>query len=233
VDFFYGKKLHRPALELLQRFGQANEGDMAPTLRGPKRTVGYLQNLPPEMIDLILEFSEWPLRRDPEFGMEIFVTDSENAETLPRERVVSFLQGIDLKLAVKYLEHLIHELNDLTPDFHNRLVGLYLERLKRREDEKGAEYGDFQSDRERTEWREKLLSFLRASQQYSLARSLGLIPRDGRSRIAISNTRSLTGVQIQSFTRLELLCLAKWDNISKRWRSMFSNSKIMKKQRSK
>ncbi|KAI9775511.1 MAG: Vacuolar morphogenesis protein 6 [Geoglossum umbratile] len=178
VDFFYGKKLHRPALELLQRFGQANEGDMAPTLRGPKRTVGYLQNLPPEMIDLILEFSEWPLRRDPEFGMEIFVTDSENAETLPREKVVSFLQGIDLKLAVKYLEHLIHELNDLTPDFHNRLVGLYLERLKRPEDEKGAEYGDFQSDRERTEWREKLLSFLRASQQYSLARSLGLIPRD-------------------------------------------------------
>ena len=216
VDFFYGKKLHRPALELLQKFGQADEDERVPTLHGPKRTVGYLQNLPPEMIDLILEFSEWPLRCDSELGMEIFVADSENAETLPRERVVSFLQSVDLKLAVQYLEHLVQELNDLTPEFHNRLVGLYLERLKRREDEKEAKYGDFQNDGERTEWRGKLLSFLRMSGQYSLARSLGLIPRDGRSSIKVPNTRSLTVFQNQSFSRPEQLCLAKWASISKR-----------------
>ncbi|KAH0543906.1 hypothetical protein FGG08_001807 [Glutinoglossum americanum] len=178
VDFFYGKKLHRPALELLQKFGQTDEDERAPTLHGPKRTVGYLQNLPPEMVDLILEFSEWPLTCNPELGMEIFVTDSENAETLPREKVVSFLQGIDLKLAVKYIEHLIHELNDLTPEFHNRLVSLYLERLKWRGGEKETKDIGFQTDNERAEWRERLLSFLRMSRQYSLARALGLIPRD-------------------------------------------------------
>ncbi|KAH0563290.1 hypothetical protein GP486_002145 [Trichoglossum hirsutum] len=178
VDFFYGKKLHRPALELLQKFGKADEDQRVPMLYGPKRTVSYIQNLSPEMIDLIVEFSEWPLRCDPELGMEIFVTDSENAETLPREKVVDFLQGIDLKLAVKYLEHIIHELNDLTPEFHNRLVNLYLTRLKGREEEEQEVKGGFQSDDERDEWRGKLLSFLGTSRQYSLARSLGLIPRD-------------------------------------------------------
>jgi hypothetical protein len=101
VDFFHGKKLHRPALELLKKFGMAEEEDEnAPTLHGPQRTVGYLQNLPPEMIDLILEFAEWPLRANPELGMEIFLADTENAETLPREKVVNFLQGIDMDLEV-------------------------------------------------------------------------------------------------------------------------------------
>jgi hypothetical protein len=160
------------------------------------------------------------------------VTDSENAETLPRGKVVSFLQGIDLKLAVKYLEHLIHELNDMTPDFHNRLVSLYLEGLKSRGHEKETNDGNFQGNDERDEWREKLLSFLRTSRQYSLAKSLGLIPRDGRPRIATHNPRSLMCIQIQSFTRLEPSYLATWVSISKPWRFTFSDSKTMKKPRS-
>ena len=44
---------------------------------------------------------------------------------LPRDKVVNFLQNIDVDLEVKYLEHVINELNDLTPEFHNRLVGAY------------------------------------------------------------------------------------------------------------
>ncbi|KAG0646187.1 Vacuolar sorting-associated 39 [Hyphodiscus hymeniophilus] len=126
VDFFHGKKLHRPALDLLKKFGTADKEDPnAPTLHGPQRTVGYLQNLPPEMIDLILEFADWPLRLDPSLGMEVFLADSENAETLPRDKVVNFLQDIDIDLAVRYFEHVINELNDLTPEFHNRLYSLW------------------------------------------------------------------------------------------------------------
>jgi hypothetical protein len=171
VDFFYGKKLHRPALELLKRFGEANDAEeAAPILHGPQKTVGYLQDLPPEMIDLILEFAEWPLRANPDLGMEIFLADTENAETLPREEVARFLQRIDLNLAVKYLEHIINELNDLTPDFHNRLVASYIEDLKSR------------SDHNDVTWRnlmDRLLSFLRSSKQYSLSKAFGLIPREG------------------------------------------------------
>ncbi|RDL40270.1 uncharacterized protein BP5553_00249 [Venustampulla echinocandica] len=170
VDFFHGKKLHRPALELLKKFGMAEEEDeKSPTLHGPQRTVGYLQNLPPEMIDLILEFAEWPLRANPDLGMEVFLADTENAETLPRDKVVNFLQGIDMKLAVKYLEHIIHELNDLTPEFHNLLVSEYLNQLKARQ------------DRESEDWKEgmeKLILFMRSSKQYALYRVFSNIPKD-------------------------------------------------------
>jgi hypothetical protein len=171
VDFFHGKKLHRPALELLKKFGMAEEEDEnAPTLHGPQRTVGYLQNLPPEMIDLILEFAEWPLRANSELGMEIFLADTENAETLPREKVVNFLQGIDVDLEVRYLEHVINELDDMTPEFHNRLVGAYLKDLKDREDKDSEEWKNLMG---------RLLSFLRMSKQYSLSKAFGLTPREG------------------------------------------------------
>lgn len=171
VDFFYGKKLHRQALELLQKFGMPKEVDEnAPALHGTQRTVRYLQNLPPREIDLILEFAEWPLRANPELGMDIFLADTENAETLPRDKVVSFLQSIDVSLEVKYLEHVITELNDLTPDFHNRLVGAYMRELKEIHDKDSEEWAGLMA---------RLVDFLRSSKQYSLSKAFGLIPRDG------------------------------------------------------
>ena len=171
VDFFHGKKLYQPALELLKKFGTAEEEDpSAPNLHGPQRTVGYLQNLPPEMIDLILEFADWPLRVDPKLGMEVFLADSENAETLPREKVANFLQNIDVDLAVRYIEHVINELNDTTPDFHNRLVSAYLQELKERQDRDSDSWKDLMS---------RLLLFLRSSTIYSPGKAFGMIPRDG------------------------------------------------------
>jgi len=172
IDFFYGKRLHRQALELLQKFGQDSEGADAPTdLRGPQRTVVYLQNLPPELIDLILEFTEWPLKVDPDLGMEVFIADTENAETLPRARVLDFLHKIDQKLAVQYLQHIIDELNDATPDFHQRLIDIYLAGLKSEE---------FAGKHMKEEWKEKFLDFLRSSQYYELWNVIRQLPRDGK-----------------------------------------------------
>ncbi|OHW98427.1 vacuolar sorting protein 39 domain 1 [Colletotrichum incanum] len=168
VDFFSGKKLHSQALELLKRFGTAEEPDeAAPGLHGPQRTVIYLQALPPSEIDLILQYSEWALRADPKLAMEIFIADSENAETLPRGRVARFLGGIDPSLEVQYLEHIISELDELTPEFHNRLVELFIKQLKdkKRNDEWDAEMSRF-------------VQFLKTSSQYSLIKAFSLIPRD-------------------------------------------------------
>lgn len=161
IDFLYGKKLHRQALELLQRFGQKESGDLS----GPERTVGYLQNLPPTQIDLILEFGEWPLRMDTTLGMEIFTAETENAETLPRSRVLTFLQDIGSGLAVQYLEHIIHEWNDLSPDLHQRLLLLYLDRLKTETPD-----GDTKV---------KFLEMLSESEQYSPAKILDRLDREG------------------------------------------------------
>ncbi|KAF2460320.1 AvaB protein [Lineolata rhizophorae] len=189
IDFLHGKKLHREALELLAKFGQKKtrreeeedkkkdeekpkeETDVPPALRGPHRTVAYLQQLPPDLIDLILEFAEWPLRADPDLGMEIFVADTENAETLPRHAVLDFLHQIDEGLAIRYLEHVIHELNDLTPEFHQKLVEAYLERLKG-----GRENGLEEEEIKRC--KEKLEAFLRSSAQYNRARVFRLLPTD-------------------------------------------------------
>ncbi|KAK3943557.1 hypothetical protein QBC46DRAFT_446904, partial [Diplogelasinospora grovesii] len=174
VDFFYGKKLHEKALNLLRKFGSPEEPDeAAPTLHGPQRTVMYLQNLPPEMVDLILEFSEWTLRKDPNLGMEVFLADTENAETLPREKVIRFLGGIDTNLEVRYLEHCIGELNDMTPDFHNRLVELYVSQLRGvKEGERGREWENLM---------ERMVVFLKESRQYSLGKARLLIPKDDPS----------------------------------------------------
>ncbi|RKF73268.1 putative vacuolar sorting protein 39 domain 1 [Golovinomyces cichoracearum] len=172
VDFLYGKKLHRPALEFLKRFGNQNEDNTVPkALQGPQRTVSYLQNLPPEMIDLILEFAEWPLRVNSNLGMEIFVADTENSENLPRNKVLAFLHGIDEKLAVKYLEHLINELSDTNPEFHNRLMEAYLTELTSKKKEKI-------NSENRKELMKKLIEFLKTSSQYSLGRAFYLIPKD-------------------------------------------------------
>lgn len=230
VDFFHGKKLHRPALELLAKFGQAKAEDddenlTTSSLRGPQRTVLYLQNLPPEMIDLILEFAEWPLRTNPELGMEIFVADTENAETLPRDRVAKFLSGIDIDLEVKYLEHVIDELNDLTPDFHNRRVAAYLQELKSRQ------------DRANEGWKalmERLLAFLRGSKQYSLSRAFGLIPREGVYQIC-NNKRDTNEIlmQILISTRPKLSYSVTWDNTSRLLKYTSSKSKTLERRKSK
>lgn len=173
VDFFYGKKLHQQALELLKKFGSVDPPDKAapPILHGPRRTVMYLQNLPPDMIDLILEFSEWTLRADSKIGMQVFVADTENAETLPRHKVVKFLRNIDVVLETQYLDHIISELDDMTPDFHNRFVELIVTDLK--DNQKRGPGWDSRMAR--------LVRFLKESGQYSLSKAFGLIPREGEN----------------------------------------------------
>jgi tetratricopeptide (TPR) repeat protein len=173
IDFLHGKKLHREALEVLAKFGKGEaKEEVAQDLRGPQRTVGYLQQLPPELIDMILEFAEWPLKEDADVGMQVFLADTENAETLPRHRVLEFLQKIDSKLGVTYLEHIIYELNDQTPGFHQDLLDAYLERLK-------AEDGKFKDDDEKLEWRIRLERLLRSSAQYNRAKALKHLPPNG------------------------------------------------------
>jgi hypothetical protein len=179
IDFLHGKKLHEEALEMLQKFGQDEKNEsISEVLRGPRRTVAYLQQLPPEHMNLILKFAEWPLKKEPDLGMDIFIADTENAETLPRQRVLDFLMGIGSQLATKYLEHIITELEDKTPEFHQKLIDLYLERLKLGREAK-PDYGGFENDEQKLECKQKLEVFLKASDQYSRLRVLNSLPSEG------------------------------------------------------
>ncbi|KAK5988669.1 Vacuolar morphogenesis 6-like protein [Cladobotryum mycophilum] len=150
VDFFYGKKLHNPYLAWARPYN--------PVLAEPT----------PSEIELILEHAAWTLKSNPEYAMEIFVGDTENAETLPRDRVIPFLRALDTKLELQYLEHVINELDDMTVEFHNRLVELYVSNLK-----------DTEGNKDWEGLMEKFVKFLREwGQVYSLTKAFGLIPRD-------------------------------------------------------
>lgn len=48
----------------------------------------------------------------------------------PRDQVLIHLEKISSDLAIEYLEYIIHELGDETPDFHNKLILAYLSKLK-------------------------------------------------------------------------------------------------------
>ena len=170
IDFLFGKQLHKEALDLLKRFGQSENKDTPAYLSGPGRTVAYLQSLPPRYIDLILDYADWPIRLDPDLAMEIFVADTENAETLPRPRVVEFLQGISSALLVRYLEHLIHELSDGTTEFHQLLIQDYLKDLK----------SGMSEPEQREASKEKLLKFLKSSKHYDQLKVLRSLTKDGK-----------------------------------------------------
>ena len=88
--------------------------------------------------------------------------DTPEAESLPRGGVVEYLASIKKDLAISYLEHLITDLQEMSPTFHDRLVSLYFEKAS-----------DLQLiDKQRGEVREKLVKFLEESDQYMPERVL-------------------------------------------------------------
>ncbi|CAK4033535.1 Vacuolar morphogenesis 6 [Lecanosticta acicola] len=169
IDFLHGKKLHRQALEMLAKFGRGDaDGEVPEGMQGPERTVAYLKQLPPELVDVILEFVRWPMEKNSQVGMEVFLADSDNAERLPRQQIIEFLAEIDETLEVQYLEHIINELCDEEPDFHQRLVDLYITQLKREDID----------DDQRTHLKAKLESFLQKSRSYNKNRTFRQLPAD-------------------------------------------------------
>ena len=88
--------------------------------------------------------------------MQIFLDDSPEAESLPRSRVVEYLASIKRELAIRYLEHLINDLQEMSPTFHDRLVSLYLD-----------EATDLHlSEDHRNQVRDRLVKFLEETDQY-------------------------------------------------------------------
>lgn len=208
IDFLHGKKLHRQALELLAKFGKGQASGAIPeAMRGPQRTAAYLKQLPPELVDLILEYARWPLEESPEIGMDIFVADTDNAERLPRQQVLRFLAESDEKLEIQYLEHIINELGDDGGEFHQRLIDLYLAELKK------SDIADTYRDGLQT----KLENFLLRSSSYNKRKTFQQLPHDSslffESRAivlgAMGNHKqalSIYAFKIKDFSKAEEYC---------------------------
>ncbi|KAG0263458.1 Vam6/Vps39-like protein [Mortierella polycephala] len=166
VDFYRGKGQHRKALELLKTVHNL-PGEM----HGVLPTVSYLQRLGSEHFKLILEFGTWILELDPIVAMKIFIDDEPEIDTLPRYKIIAYLERLSLDLCVMYLEHVIHELGDQTSEFHNTLVVSYLSQIQR---DTAVSGNDVEVHRTKA----KLLQFLDESTCYKAERILSRLPVD-------------------------------------------------------
>ncbi|CAO3593293.1 unnamed protein product [Absidia cylindrospora] len=169
VDLYNCKGLHSNALDLLSRLGQQPDGP----LRGVVPTIRYLQRLGLDYFDLVLLYSRWVLESDPVHGMDIFIDDLAEVESFPRSRVLHHLASISDDLTIQYLEYIMDELHDQTPEFHNRLAIAYLVKIKTTEISKD----------EKALTRKKLLKFLAESTHYRAEKILYQLPMDGKEII--------------------------------------------------
>ncbi|KAI7903046.1 CNH domain-containing protein [Cokeromyces recurvatus] len=166
VDLYNCKGLHGRALDLLEKLGKQSDGP----LKGVSPTIRYLQKLGLDHFDLVLHYSQWVLEKDPEHGMDIFMDDLAEVETFPRDKVLKHLETISNDLAIQYLEYIIEELHDESPDFHNRLVIAYLGKInfdKKKEDKEN-----------KNKIRTKLITFLTDSSCYKAEKILSRLPID-------------------------------------------------------
>ncbi|KAF9941848.1 Vacuolar morphogenesis protein 6, partial [Modicella reniformis] len=169
IDFYKGKGLHRKALEHLKALHDTSEDQVV------LQTVYYLQDLDAGHFDLILEFGTWILKIDPIVAMEIFTVERSDTGTLPRNKIISYLEKLSLDLCVMYLEHIIYELHDQTPEFHNHLLISYLAQIQR----DSASHENKDSEQAVNKTRKKMLDFLNESTCYKAERILSRLPVDG------------------------------------------------------
>ena len=94
--------------------------------------------------------------------IKIFLDDTPEAESLPRARVIEYVASIKRDLAIRYLEHLINDLQEMDPTFHDRLISLYLDE---------ASDVSVKEDQQK-QIREKMVKFLEQSDQYMPERVL-------------------------------------------------------------
>ncbi|KAJ3294644.1 Vam6/Vps39-like protein [Borealophlyctis nickersoniae] len=127
VELYRGKGLHKKALDFL--IERASSSDATFEF---ERMIAYLQALSmEEHADLILDYAAWILQRDSEEGMKVFTEHYDETTTPTRLKITNRLDQISPSFAITYLEHLVWEQNESTPEFHDRLVLCYLDQLSK------------------------------------------------------------------------------------------------------
>ncbi|XP_050430213.1 vam6/Vps39-like protein isoform X2 [Adelges cooleyi] len=169
IILYQTKGLHSKALELLQKQSENSDSN----LRGPERTIQYLQNIGSNNIDIILQFSDWVLNKYPEEGLNIFTEDIAEVEHLPRPKVLDFLIRNHKNHIIPYLEHVIYVWGDTNAICHNALIHQYREKLQ--------QYDSKSKQVEQTahSTKVKLMEFLEQSKYYTPETVLVHFPLDG------------------------------------------------------
>jgi len=176
VLLYRGRDLHEKALKLLKRQGTQGKENQ---LSGTKPSIEYLKTLGKENLNLLLdpEYTHWLFQANPIEALDIYIVVRKPSQLLPAGRVIEHLDSMVEKnvlkevLVVRYLEFIIHELMDETPEFHNKLViqyfGIVLDLKRKNKDESSARRVAGTEPGALGKMRTKLLDFLEESKFYS------------------------------------------------------------------
>ncbi|EGV66606.1 vacuolar carboxypeptidase Y [Yamadazyma tenuis ATCC 10573] len=145
LDFYFGRKLHKEALEMLYKLAHEDNDNEALESGGISHlTIQYLQKLGNIELGLVFEHSKWLLTdpdQDPMLnGKLIFMNETYECESYDNFKVLEYFVEVicSEELAVEYLEWIIFEsdFNDqpnkqhIMPKFHTKLCLMYLNILK-------------------------------------------------------------------------------------------------------
>ncbi|KAI3406748.2 UTP21 [Candida oxycetoniae] len=114
LDFYYGRNLHREALEMLYKLAHgdeqskvvhSNEEDNAydDFIKGPGLTVRYLSKLTNDNLDLILEYAKWAISANEENSKILFMNDSDLIAKLKNNKQFG---RFETKLCILYLRQI-------------------------------------------------------------------------------------------------------------------------------
>lgn len=92
-----------------------------------------------------------------------------------RDRIVGYLEKQSMDICARFIEYIIKNNNDRTPEFHNKLALWYLERLRNPEKKEWRD-NQFEQEMELDSKRQTLLGFLEASESYRPERLLSFFP---------------------------------------------------------
>ncbi|EMR10612.1 hypothetical protein PNEG_01315 [Pneumocystis murina B123] len=167
IDYFFRKSLHRDALDLLKKLGQGIISDSIyqEQFKGISEIIKYLKKLDNDYIEEIFSFIKWPLEVDSDFAMEVFLNDNQQL-CLSKKKVYNFLLSLNENLAIRYLEYLINNLNDLTSEFHDFLIMHYFKNIEEHQESDNI--------------LEKLLKLLIDSKAYNSAYILEHLPKNNK-----------------------------------------------------
>lgn len=126
IILYQTKGHHQKALQLLRTHANMANSPLA----GHKHTIQYLQTLDTDNKALIFEFASWVLENHLEEGLKVFIDNIQDTENqLERGDVLHYLLKCHKTLVIPYLVHIINELSETKPFFHNMLVQQYIEQI--------------------------------------------------------------------------------------------------------
>ncbi|KAI9332684.1 vacuolar sorting protein 39 domain 2-domain-containing protein [Obelidium mucronatum] len=225
IEFYYGKGLHRRALENL--------------VDHPDGIVSYLKKLDINAnVDLFIEFIGPVFDRDAIEGMNIFTDRYEEIPLKTQLKIQHYLEVRSSSLEARYLEYLIEDGGSEQPEFHDRIILLYLQELVDSLAEMqepppktqgllfsentggGGGGGGFVEDGNSSDlgtrktiafllMRRKLVSFLEKSKFYRPDRVVGLFPED-----VLLEERTVILGRLNRHTESLKICIEKLENYS-------------------